>query len=62
MGFRGRRRGVPGTASALLLALLAAGCEGAPQALRASKGMVLDPADHDTWSAGSFFTNPILAN
>nr|WP_272902118.1 UDP-N-acetylmuramate dehydrogenase [Brevibacterium daeguense] len=29
-------------------------------ALRASKGMVLDDADHDTWSAGSFFTNPIL--
>jgi UDP-N-acetylmuramate dehydrogenase len=29
-------------------------------ALRASKGMVLDGADHDTWSAGSFFTNPIL--
>ncbi|WP_062383787.1 UDP-N-acetylmuramate dehydrogenase [Demequina iriomotensis] len=29
-------------------------------ALRASKGMVLDPADHDTWSAGSFFTNPIV--
>lgn len=29
-------------------------------AVRASKGMVLDPADHDTWSAGSFFTNPIL--
>lgn len=28
--------------------------------LRAAKGMVLDPADHDTWSAGSFFTNPIL--
>src|SRR4051812_5600358 len=24
-------------------------------ALRARKGMVLDPADHDTWSAGSFF-------
>jgi UDP-N-acetylmuramate dehydrogenase len=22
--------------------------------------MVLDPADHDTWSAGSFFTNPVL--
>ena len=22
--------------------------------------MVLDAADHDTWSAGSFFTNPIL--
>lgn len=29
-------------------------------ALRAGKGMVLDTADHDTWSAGSFFTNPIL--
>ncbi|MFC0675078.1 UDP-N-acetylmuramate dehydrogenase [Brachybacterium hainanense] len=29
-------------------------------AIRAGKGMVLDPADHDTWSAGSFFTNPIL--
>lgn len=28
--------------------------------LRRSKGMVLDPADHDTWSAGSFFTNPIV--
>ncbi|MFL6090758.1 MAG: UDP-N-acetylmuramate dehydrogenase [Aeromicrobium sp.] len=28
--------------------------------LRRSKGMVLDPTDHDTWSAGSFFTNPIL--
>ena len=28
--------------------------------LRASKGMVLDPADHDSWSAGSFFTNPIV--
>ncbi|WP_448222026.1 UDP-N-acetylmuramate dehydrogenase [Gordonia iterans] len=29
-------------------------------ALRRSKGMVLDDADHDTWSAGSFFTNPIV--
>ena len=29
-------------------------------ALRTGKGMVLDDADHDTWSAGSFFTNPIL--
>lgn len=28
--------------------------------IRARKGMVLDPSDHDTWSAGSFFTNPIL--
>ena len=29
--------------------------------LRRGKGMVLDPTDHDTWSAGSFFTNPVLA-
>lgn len=29
-------------------------------ALRRGKGMVLDPEDHDTWSAGSFFTNPIV--
>lgn len=29
--------------------------------LRASKGMVLDEADRDTWSAGSFFTNPIVS-
>jgi UDP-N-acetylmuramate dehydrogenase len=28
--------------------------------LRRSKGMVLDPDDHDTWSVGSFFTNPML--
>jgi UDP-N-acetylmuramate dehydrogenase len=28
--------------------------------LRRSKGMVLDGADHDTWSVGSFFTNPVL--
>jgi UDP-N-acetylmuramate dehydrogenase len=30
-------------------------------ALRRGKGMVLDPGDHDTWSAGSFFTNPFIA-
>lgn len=30
--------------------------------LRNRKGMVLDAADHDTWSAGSFFTNPILSS
>jgi len=30
--------------------------------LRRSKGMVLDAADHDTWSAGSFFTNPVLTD
>ena len=29
--------------------------------LRRGKGMVLDPADPDTRSAGSFFTNPILS-
>ncbi|MFJ4206874.1 UDP-N-acetylmuramate dehydrogenase [Paenarthrobacter sp. NPDC089675] len=28
--------------------------------LRASKGMVLDAADRDTYSTGSFFTNPIV--
>jgi len=28
--------------------------------LRKKKGMVLDATDHDTVSAGSFFTNPIL--
>jgi UDP-N-acetylmuramate dehydrogenase len=29
-------------------------------AQRRQRGMVLDEADHDTWSCGSFFTNPIL--
>ncbi len=29
-------------------------------ALRRGKGMVLDDADRDTWSAGSFFTNPVI--
>jgi UDP-N-acetylmuramate dehydrogenase len=29
--------------------------------LRASKGMLLSPDDHDSWSAGSFFTNPIIS-
>jgi UDP-N-acetylmuramate dehydrogenase len=29
--------------------------------LRRGKGMVLDPADPDTRSAGSFFTNPVVA-
>lgn len=29
--------------------------------LRRAKGMVLDGDDHDTWSVGSFFTNPVLA-
>jgi UDP-N-acetylmuramate dehydrogenase len=30
--------------------------------LRRGKGMLLDEADHDTWSAGSFFTNPVLSD
>jgi UDP-N-acetylmuramate dehydrogenase len=30
-------------------------------ALRMTKGMVLVEDDHDTWSAGSFFTNPLIS-
>jgi UDP-N-acetylmuramate dehydrogenase len=30
--------------------------------LRGAKGMVLDPGDHDTWSVGSFFTNPVVSD
>jgi UDP-N-acetylmuramate dehydrogenase len=30
--------------------------------LRRSKGMVLDRNDRDSWSAGSFFTNPIVTS
>ncbi len=29
--------------------------------LRAAKGMLLNPDDKDSWSAGSFFTNPIIS-
>ncbi len=50
-----RRLGVGQGASAPLRAVRAAVLE-----LRRGKGMVLDPDDHDTWSAGSFFTNPVL--
>ncbi|MCI1749178.1 MAG: UDP-N-acetylmuramate dehydrogenase [Acidipropionibacterium sp.] len=39
---------------------LAADVRRAVLEIRAGKGMVLDPSDHDTWSAGSFFTNPIV--
>ena len=28
--------------------------------LRSAKGMLLNPSDRDSWSAGSFFTNPIV--
>src|SRR4029079_4857077 len=38
----------------------AAAAREAVLALRRGKGMVLDPSDHDTWSVGSFFTNPVL--
>ncbi len=38
----------------------AAGVRTAVLSLRGGKGMVLNPDDHDTWSAGSFFTNPIV--
>ncbi len=31
------------------------------RALRSAKAMLLDDADHDTWSAGSFFLNPIVS-
>ncbi len=30
-------------------------------AQRRAKGMVLDRADHDTWSCGSFFVNPVVS-
>lgn len=30
-------------------------------AVRREKGMVLDISDHDTWSVGSFFVNPVVA-
>ena len=43
--------GAPAPAQAVRAAVLA---------LRRSKGMVLDPADPDSVSAGSFFTNPLV--
>ncbi len=35
-------------------------CRNAVLELRANKGMLLSKEDHDSWSAGSFFTNPII--
>ena len=40
--------------------VLMSGVREAVLGLRAGKGMVLDDADHDTWSTGSFFINPFL--
>ncbi len=31
-------------------------------ALRRDRGMILDADDHDTWSVGSFFINPVLSS
>ncbi|MBB3605170.1 UDP-N-acetylmuramate dehydrogenase [Mycolicibacterium sp. BK556] len=47
--------GVPAGERAQLAEVRAAVLE-----LRARKGMVLDADDHDTWSVGSFFTNPVV--
>jgi UDP-N-acetylmuramate dehydrogenase len=51
-----RRLGVDQGTSAPLADVRAAVLE-----LRQTKGMVLDESDHDTWSVGSFFVNPLLA-
>jgi UDP-N-acetylmuramate dehydrogenase len=50
-----RTLGVPVGGTARLAAVREAVLE-----LRSGKGMVIDPADPDSVSAGSFFTNPIL--
>lgn len=36
-------------------------CRAAVLKLRKNKGMLLDDTDPDTWSAGSFFTNPVVS-
>ena len=41
--------------------VLIADARAAVLSLRALKGMLLDAKDHDTWSAGSFFVNPIVS-
>jgi len=45
---------VPGTSADL------ADVRDAVLTLRRTKGMLLDPVDHDTWSVGSFFVNPFV--
>jgi UDP-N-acetylmuramate dehydrogenase len=52
-----RALGVPVGGSAPL-----ADVRSAVLALRRGKGMVIDPADPDSVSAGSFFTNPVLSS
>lgn len=49
----GQQIGEPATTQRIREAVLA---------LRRAKGMVLDPSDPDTRSAGSFFTNPIVGD
>lgn len=51
-----RRLGIEAGEGAPIAAVRAAVLE-----LRRGKGMVLDPADPDSVSAGSFFTNPVLS-
>ncbi|MGI8887945.1 MAG: UDP-N-acetylmuramate dehydrogenase [Nocardioidaceae bacterium] len=66
--FRPGSLGVPVTYAELARALGIEVGERAPTSdvraavlgLRRSKGMLLDEADHDTWSTGSFFTNPFV--
>ena len=66
---RGRRGSMPIRYAELARALGHRGGRTAPLAdvreavlaLRRRKGMVLDPADPDSVSAGSFFTNPVLS-
>lgn len=64
------RRGPPSRPRQGELARLLDGLEGTPTPaavrdivlqLRRSKGMVYDAADPDTWSAGSFFVNPVVS-
>lgn len=60
-----RRLGVPepeqGSAAAEPVRLPASAVRDAVLELRRGKGMVLNPDDPDTYSAGSFFTNPIVS-
>ncbi|MCZ3388476.1 MAG: UDP-N-acetylmuramate dehydrogenase [Actinomycetia bacterium] len=69
LGLRASRQGAPVRYTELARRLAVGLGESAPLTdvraavldLRRAKGMVLDDADQDTWSVGSFFTNPVLA-